>query len=886
MTSTPPIPNGRPNGRTWIAAFVAVLMFAAASAMAQQAQPPAQPSQAPVQTPVQTPAQTPAQPPAAQEAAPSAAPAAEPKPAPVSEVPPQIAEQVTRLSASIDTAEKSLERLRDSDADLSRLRGEIDQTQAETSKIAEQIRPLLAAARRQIESLGPVPAKDAPPEAPAIAAERERLGTVVSSFDGALKTLDLTDVRARELISRITVLRQSLFTRNLFERTQSPLLPFHWNRAARDLPAAAGFGSYLATDWYDTAITSLPTLAVIVLVAILAWIGLGMVVRRVERMANSPPPGGRSFIQRAQKIAWLAPARMLPSAAGLLIVVGGLHMLGLNKGPGAQILLSTIFAALLAIVVGTLIRAVLSPRDPELRLVDLTDEAAARVSWYLVGIVIVYAVDLALAEIGRVVVAPLSLTVVRTFGASLLYGALLTGLLLTPFTSPPVTTAEGTVMVPVRTRLTPWWIKLPLWAVTIAILATTLLGYLALGRFIAQQLVLTGTVAVVAGLIYLTIRSLARTIDDPANPIGRTLTTRLGVAPSRLNELAWLAEVLLTIILLMIAVPLILVQWGFTAADIRDWFARAFFGFEIGQLRVSPARILFGVLLFIALLFATRVFQRWLRERVLEPRRVEAGISNSIETTLGYGCIVLSAILAISYAGLDITNIAIVAGALSVGIGFGLQSIVNNFVSGLIVLVERPVKIGDRIVVGTEEGHVRRISVRSTEIETADRSRLIIPNSELITGRVMNKTHRSLIGRGTIRVGASYNADPEQVLAILVSCAKAHPQILTEPAPGAVFDNFGANSLDFFMWFFVADGSRAGGVQSDLRIAIMKAFREAGVEIPYNQHDIHLRDLDGLRTLLNRAIEERAGKSGKTSPDRSDAEDVDAGGQEPPPRES
>src|SRR5690606_38174792 len=122
--------------------------------------------------------------------------------------------------------------------------------------------------------------------------------------------------------------------------------------------------------------------------------------------------------------------------------------------------------------------------------------------------------------------APLSLTVVRTFGASLIYGALLIGLLLTPFTSPPVKTAEGTVMVPVRTRLTPWWLKLPLWAVTIAILGMTLLGYLALGRFLAQQLVLTGTVAVAAGLIYLTIRSVTRTMDDAANPIGHTLTNR------------------------------------------------------------------------------------------------------------------------------------------------------------------------------------------------------------------------------------------------------------------------------------------------------------------------------------------------------------------------
>lgn len=876
MTSTPPTPNGR----TWIAALAAMAMLAAASAMAQQ-------PQTPPQAPAQAPATQEAQPPPA--AAPAAPPAAADsdaaaEPTSTTGVPRRIVEQVKRLTAAVDVARQSVRRLRDSDADLARVRTELDQIATELRESAETLRPLLATARQQVESLGPLPAKDAAPQAPALAAERQRLNEVVANLDGTLKTIDLTEVRVRTLIERITVLRQSLFTRNLFERTESPLLPYHWDRAARDLPAALSFASYLASDWYGTASNALPTLVALILTAIIAWFGCGIAVRWAERMADTPPPGGRTFIQRAQKIAWLAPARMLPAAASLLIVLAGLHALGLEKGPWGQILSSAIFAALLAIVVGTLIRAVLSPRDPALRLVNLTDDAAQRVSWYLVGIVIVYAADLALAEIGRVLVSPLSLTVVRTFGASLIYGALLTGLLLTTFSSQPVTTAEGTVMVPVRTRLTPWWLKLPLWAVTIAILATTLSGYLALGRFIAQQLVLTGTVALTVGLIYLTIRSIARTIDDPANPIGHTLTTRLRIEPSRLNELAWLAETVLTILLLMIAVPLILVQWGFTAADIRDWFARAFFGFEIGQLRISPARILFGVVLFIALLFATRVFQRWLRERVLQPRRVEAGIANSIETTLGYSCIALSAILAVSYAGLDITNIAIVAGALSVGIGFGLQSIVNNFVSGLIVLVERPVKIGDRIVVGTEEGHVRRISVRSTEIETADRARLIIPNSELITGRVMNKTHRSLIGRGTVRVGASYNADPEKVLEILVACAKAHPQVLTEPPPGAAFDNFGASSLDFITWFFVADGSRAGGVQSDLRVAIMKAFKEAGIEIPYNQYDIHLRDLDGLRTLINRAIEERAAKT--PAPDRSGAEDVDAGGQEPPPRES
>jgi small-conductance mechanosensitive channel len=175
--------------------------------------------------------------------------------------------------------------------------------------------------------------------------------------------------------------------------------------------------------------------------------------------------------------------------------------------------------------------------------------------------------------------------------------------------------------------------------------------------------------------------------------------------------------------------------------------------------------------------------------------------------------------------------------------------------------------------------------VRSTEIETFERSRLIIPNSELITGRVLNKTHRSLLGRGSITIGVHYNADPDKVVEILMACAKAHPLVLSEPAPGASLNAFGASTLDFFLWFFVADVSKSASVQSDVRIAILKAFKAAGIEIPYNQHDIHLRDLDGVRAILNRLAEERAAKAApqrSAEPDKSSAQDIE---EAPEPRE-
>jgi small-conductance mechanosensitive channel len=304
-----------------------------------------------------------------------------------------------------------------------------------------------------------------------------------------------------------------------------------------------------------------------------------------------------------------------------------------------------------------------------------------------------------------------------------------------------------------------------------------------------------------------------------------------------------------------------MLQWGFAPADIRDWLTSILFGIEIGHVRISLVRIFGGIVLFLALLFATRLIQRWMRERAVQSR-IDPSIANSIETVVGYAGISLGTLLAVSYAGFDITNLAIVAGALSVGIGFGLQSIVNNFVSGLILLVERPIKVGDRVVVGDQQGYVRRISVRATEVETFDRASVIVPNSELITGRVVNWSHRDWRGAVNVKVGVAYGTDPDEVIAILRNCAQEHPKVLPDPPPGVSLDEFGNNALIFTVRVSLADIDQGGGVQSDLRVAILKALRAAGIEIPFSQVDVTLRDLETMRRYLDEALERPSNGAG------------------------
>ena len=190
------------------------------------------------------------------------------------------------------------------------------------------------------------------------------------------------------------------------------------------------------------------------------------------------------------------------------------------------------------------------------------------------------------------------------------------------------------------------------------------------------------------------------------------------------------------------------------------------------------------------------------------------------------------AIIAISSAGIDLSNLALIAGGLSLGIGFGLQNVVSNFVSGLILLAERPFKAGDWIVAGDVSGTVKKISVRATEIETFQRQSVILPNSQLINSAVGNWTHRNKLGRVDIKVGVAYGTDVKHAHAVLLEIAKSHPLVLKNPEPFVLFANFGPAALEFEIRVFLADVLNGNIVQNDIRFAVLDAFEREGIEIP------------------------------------------------------
>ena len=296
-------------------------------------------------------------------------------------------------------------------------------------------------------------------------------------------------------------------------------------------------------------------------------------------------------------------------------------------------------------------------------------------------------------------------------------------------------------------------------------------------------------------------------------------------------------------ILILLALPILALIWGATKDDLDEVYFGLSNGFTIGDSTFRPGDILIAALVFGAGLFVTRVVQAIMRRTVMPRTRLDTGVRSSIVSGLGYLGFFLSALIAIGAGGLDLTNLAFLGAALGVGIGFGLQNIVNNFVSGIILLIERPIKVGDWIEVSGTHGTVERINVRSTEIKTFDKASYIVPNSELISGAVMNMTHGDLMGRVIAPVGVAYGSDTRQVEKILMDILRAHPMVLRRPGPSVVFKGFGADSLDFEARGFLRDVNWILSTHSDINFEIEKRFREEGIEIPFRQTDVSVKNV-------------------------------------------
>ena len=711
--------------------------------------------------------------------------------------------------------------------------------------------------RSQLDALGPPPAEGEPDEAADVARQREILTGEITALEGRIKQTGLIETKAVELDSRLSAYVRGVAVEILFERNPLPLapstiavaVPEFFVHLAELLRAPGQWWGQLSVDQRDEVVYY--RFAFILVFGF----GFGWAARRLllSRCGRDPQNLEPTYARRLVG----AIAEGLGNGLIPALIFGGLLYRNLQgqslfTGTTADMAAGFCLAMIVLFLVRALTRAALAPDVPAWRLEDIRPENARIITRRVTALAAVYAIDIFLVFSTDGLAVTLEME--SLYGLVLATIAAVLLILLTPgrlwVLQPAAEPApdDGDAVEPAeppgRSR---FWLLLRLAVVAVAAstVVTALLGYTNLSTHLLESLLISGGIA---GGLYL-IRGLLREVIG-VSLRSALLQDKLALRHPTRNLIKFWTRALLDLVLLVLGVLLLLPVWGLPLDDMLRWSGRALQGITIGNVTLSLTDLLTGLLVFIAVVVLTRATQRVLSTRVLPQTTLDSGVQNSISAGLGYVGIALAAALAISTIGLDLSNLALIAGALSVGIGFGLQNVVNNFVSGLILLIERPIKVGDWIIAAGHEGYVKRINVRATELETFQRASVIIPNSELISSSVINWTHKNKLGRVEVVVGVSYDSDVDEVMDTLMACLKAESRILNWPSPYVVFKDFGASSLDFDARGYIADIEEIISITSDLRVSIARAFREKGIEIPFPQRDVNLRDIDRLVEVL------------------------------------
>jgi small-conductance mechanosensitive channel len=476
-----------------------------------------------------------------------------------------------------------------------------------------------------------------------------------------------------------------------------------------------------------------------------------------------------------------------------------------------------------------LARRAAAPGEAEWRILDLDDAAATRFT-ALAGLIAFFmAFNRQLGTLAEGLYLPLNYTIGQSALAALALLLLLSVLMLVARTQQGLENPAGRrIYFRWVSKLTPF-----VWLLIATGFGALLAGYLALANYIAYQTVRTAMVVSVLFVIYHLFDATITSSFDPQSGFGMFLRRITGLGERAIERLGLVVRTAVDLVLILGGIPLLILLWTLTWVDFGGFFNTLSMGVKVGEISISPGVMALVLAIFAGGILATKLFNRWLQRRILNDTRINRGVQDSILKGASYAGYIIAAGIALTAAGLDFSNVAIIAGALGVGIGFGLQSIVNNFVSGLIILAERPIRVGDWVSLPTGEGIVRRINVRSTEIETFDSCSIILPNSLLVTEPVRNWTHHDNMGRFLVAVTVDYGSDAEQVRKMLVEAARSHPKVLTSQEPSAILARFGPNGLDFELRAFVADVFEGAAVASDIRFRLLGLFREKGITIAH-----------------------------------------------------
>ncbi|CAN5711848.1 DUF3772 domain-containing protein [soil metagenome] len=738
------------------------------------------------------------------------------------------------IDATLDNARKQIDDVQKalrgdvSDEALVTLRDTALAARAMADQAATTLAPQLASVEARLAELG-TPAKDVK-EAPDVVQQRTQLDKSRSSLDAQLKLARLLTVEGDQAAEQIRGTRRSLFQAQLGERTSSILATGFWNDLRADLPRdTVRLQLLLAELTAHMRLTPPGVWAMVVLAIVLvvvARIGVGKLLLRLT--STKVPPGRLRRSLHALFVVILGT--ITPGLIAMALYTGITWNDSLGQA-AAGVLASTAGAVWFSAYVAALGAALLSPGKPSWRLPAVPDRVAWQMRWFPVQLAVMVLIAWVTERLAALVNASLASTVAVNCIVALALAAVMV------IASMRIEHLRRQTLRDVDQPIPPR----PLWLAGLAALSSIvlfgsliclLMGYVAFGSFAVKQIV---WIAVVVSSGYL----LAVLIDDVCMGVlastretvdasGKSATPTLPEGhPRGRDQVAVLLSGVLRLLVLLFGITLVLAPFGDGPTDLFRRANQIQTGLSIGEVLIRPGTVIQALAVLGIGWFSVTWMRTWLTDRYLPTTALDPGMQTSAATLFGYAGYVLAVALAMSAVGIGLERVAWVASALSVGIGFGLQAVVQNFVSGLILLAERPVKVGDWVSLGGVEGDIRRINVRATEIQMGDRSTVIVPNSEFITKTVRNVTHASPLGLVQMKLPMPLDSDVQLIRELVLAAFDEHPDVLKTPPPKVQLDGVETDRLIFNATGSVSSPRAAYGVRSDLLFEVLGRLANA-----------------------------------------------------------
>ena len=734
---------------------------------------------------------------------------------------------------------------------------EIDGLREQTSDVRDAAGAAAQLARNDFadtkQLLAPLEVKagpDQPPESDAIKADRKRLTDQAALSESRLKQCEVVIARADQLLERLTKLRGQVVLQTLLHRNVSPLSAQAWERFWPQLRGASRGLARAAVSWSETGMRALRSdgqnLASVggwTLLTIALWWG-GRVLRRRYGRGEDGEPG-----QRDRTIAALVDGLGLVLVPVLAVWLAS-RLLAASQPPAPlDALLGelTEYVISLLLVFGVTATA-LAPDRPQWRILPFTDQSARILSTTLRRLMVVsFIVDF--------IYYALTMGAEREALSSI--AAVAPAVTVALFTLPALSNRAWNAARPEGSELPKmvggtWWmaIRILLRVIVLSAIVFALLGFTTLAAHIHQALADTCFLVGLAILAHWLFSDMLDTLATPESAAGIWVRNLFGLAPDA--RLYGLHLVLLLIDVLLVAGLCILLPatWNADTDAILRGFGQLLHGVKVGSVTISLTNIGMAIVAFGICMLLARLVRGIVRDRVLPTVNAPLPLRQSVDAGLNYLGVAVAALVGIGALGIDFTNLAIVLGALSVGIGLGLQNIANNVISGVILLVERPIKAGDWVSVNGHEGFVRRINIRATEIETFQRTHVIVPNSIFLQNPVINRTYSDTSSRIEIPIAVPQGTNVVRMETILREAALGHPRVLRVPSPIVRFVRVSASALDFELFVFVALLEDRLVVTNDLNRAILARLIEEKIIDPAAPTEFKVRDLDKLAAAL------------------------------------